>query len=290
MTERRLPSNLQHFNRLLTDYAQREGGMPVARARHAIGVIVVCSMIDRIRDNEGGHLFVAKGGSAMQLRLGLTARVTTDLDLLFRGNVNAWLDDFDTALLEGPWNDFDARRKNEPEEIMVPGMMYRPQRFDVQLQYAGKSFSTIRVELALDGLSGRDGDDMVDAIDLGWFGIDAPAIPCLSIPVQMAQKLHACTDPYEGAERQNDRVRDLVDLWLLEALLPDGGLSDVRVAAVDTFDRRAKHRWPPSIVINDTWRRDYPKIAAEVRGAPANVDDAAAYVAGLIDRVERDRR
>lgn len=52
MTERRLPSNLQHFNKLLTDYAkheeEHEGGMPVSRARHAIGVVVVCSMMDRI--------------------------------------------------------------------------------------------------------------------------------------------------------------------------------------------------------------------------------------------------
>ena len=81
--------------------------------------------------------------------------------------------------------------------------------------------------------------------------------------------------------------RDLVDLWLLEALLPDGGLTDVRLAAVDTFDRRAKHVWPPTPIVNDTWRRDYPKVAAEVRGAPASVDDAAAYVADLINRLDR---
>ena len=286
MAERRLPSNLQHFNRLLTEYASQDNGMPVSRARHAIGVIVTCSMIDRVRDTEGGHLFVAKGGSAMQLRLGLTARATTDLDLLFRGNVNAWLDQFDTALLEGPWNGFDGQRKNDPEEILVPGMLYRPKRFDVQLQYAGKSFSTVRIELVLDGLSGRGHDDLIGGIDLAWFGIDAPAIPCLSIPVQMAQKLHACTDPYDGAGRENDRVRDLADLWLLEALLPDGGLPDVRLAAVDTFARRAKHSWPPTPVVNDTWRRDYPKVAAEVRGAPTSVDDAAAYVADLIARIQ----
>ena len=50
MAERRLPSNLQHFNRLLTEYAKQDNGMPVSRARHAIGVIVICSMIDRVRD------------------------------------------------------------------------------------------------------------------------------------------------------------------------------------------------------------------------------------------------
>ena len=287
MAERRLPSNLPHFNKLLTEYSKRTDGMPVARARHAIGVVVVCSMMDRVRGTDGGHLFVAKGGSAMQLRLGLTARATTDLDLLFRGNARAWLDHFDGALLEGAWNGFDVHRKNEPEEIKVPGMHYRPQRFDVQLQYAGKAFSTVRIELALDGLSGAGHDDLIDGIDLGWFGIDAPSIPCLSIPVQMAQKLHACTDQYEGEGRENDRVRDLTDLWLLESLLPDGGLAEVRAAALVTFERRAKHPWPPTLVITAAWRKDYPKIAAEVPGAPATVDQAAAHVEDLIVRIAR---
>lgn len=280
---------MQHFNKLLTDYSKQQNGMPVARARHAIGVVVICSMMDRIRGIDGGHLFVAKGGSAMQLRLGLTARATTDLDLLFRGNVRTWLDHFDEALLEGPWNGFDARRKNVPEEIKVPGMRYRPQRFDVQLQYAGKVFSSVRIELALDGTSGVGRDELIDGVDLGWFGIEAPAIPCLSIPVQMAQKLHACTDPYDGEGRENDRVRDLVDLWLLESLLPEGGLAEVRAAALDTFERRQKQSWPATPRITNAWRSDYPKIAAEVPGAAATVEEAAAYVVGLIARIENSQ-
>jgi Nucleotidyl transferase AbiEii toxin, Type IV TA system len=280
---RPLPTNLQHFNRLLTEYEKHERGMTVRRARHAIGVVVICAMVDRVRDSDGAHLFVAKGGSAMQLRLGLSARATTDLDFLFRGSALSWLDHFDAALHEGPWNGFDARRKGEPEEIQVPGMQYKPQRFDVQLQYKGKAFSTIQIELALDGLAGAD---MVDGIDLGFFGLEVPAIPCMSIPLQMAQKLHACTDPYEGEGRENDRTRDLVDLWLLEALLPADSLVDVRVAAVETFARRAKHDWPPVPTITETWRTDYPKLAAEVVGAPRTVEDAAKYVTDLIRRIE----
>ena len=52
------------------EYAKQDNGMPVSRARHAIGVIVTCSMIDRVGDTEGGHLFFARGGTAKQLRLG----------------------------------------------------------------------------------------------------------------------------------------------------------------------------------------------------------------------------
>jgi hypothetical protein len=287
---RSLPSNLQHFNRLLTEYSKAEGGMPVARARHAIGVVVICSIVDRVRTDDGGHLFVTKGGSAMQMRLGLTARATTDLDFLFRGGASQWLDQFDKALLAGAWNDFDVRRKTVPTEIEVPGVLYKPWRVNLQLAYKGKPFSTVQVEIAMDSVSGVNRDDIVEGIDLGWFGIDAPPIPCLSIAYQMAQKLHACTDPYDGEGRQeNDRVRDLVDLWLLESLLDTNGLADVRAAAFDTFDRRAKHAWPPTPVVTDTWRRDYPKIAQEVNGSPTTVEAATEYVMGLIKRVDAAR-
>jgi hypothetical protein len=41
-----------------------KGGMPVAGARHAIGVVVICSIVDRVLTGDGGHLVVAKGGYA----------------------------------------------------------------------------------------------------------------------------------------------------------------------------------------------------------------------------------
>jgi Nucleotidyl transferase AbiEii toxin, Type IV TA system len=280
---RSLPSNLQHFNRLLTEYSKAEGGMPVARARHAIGVVVICSIVDRVRTDDGGYLFVTKGGSAMQMRLGLTARATTDLDFLFRGGASEWLDHLDDALLGGAWNGFDVHRKNEPIEIEVLGLRYKPWRMNLQLAYKGKAFSTVQVEIAVDSVSGVDRDDTVEGIDLGWFGIDAPPIPCLSIAYQMAQKLHACTDPYNGeGQQEDDRVRDLVDLWLLESLLDTNGLADVRAGVLDTFDRRAKQAWPPTPVVTETWLRDYPKVAHKVIGSPATVEAAAKYVTGLM--------
>ncbi len=35
------------------------------------------------------------------------------------------------------------------------------------------------------------------------------------------------------------------------------------------------------------WRKDYPKIAAEVPGAPSTVDEAAQYVLELIARMDQ---
>lgn len=35
------------------------------------------------------------------------------------------------------------------------------------------------------------------------------------------------------------------------------------------------------------WRKDYPKIAPEVPGAPSTVDEAAQYVLELIARMDQ---
>jgi hypothetical protein len=45
----------------------------------------------------------------------------------------------------------------------------------------------------------------------------------------------------------------------------------------------------PTPVINNTWRRDYPKVAQEVIGSPVTVEAAAEYVTGLITQVDAAR-
>ena len=222
----------------------------------------------------------------MQIRLGLTARATIDLDMLFRGGAWDWLNHFDNALSTCEWQGFTARRKNTPTEINVAGAHYKPLRFDVQLSYGGRSFSTVRMELAFDA-SPTVLHDIVEGVDLGWFGLNTLQVPCLSIPIQMAQKLHACTDPYDDGEgRENDRARDIADLWLLETLLQPRDLAKVRAATITTFTQRANAR-PPTATANDTWRRDYPKIAAEVTGAPPTIEDAVTSLNHLITQVDQ---
>lgn len=55
-------------------------------------------MLDHVRHEDGGHLFIIKGGTAMQLRLGIHARATTDIDIVFADNVDEWFVRFDDAI------------------------------------------------------------------------------------------------------------------------------------------------------------------------------------------------
>lgn len=66
-----------------------------------------------------------------------------------------------------------------------------------------------------------DGYDEITSDAMTLVGLpDSVAVPCMTLPWQIAQKIHACTDPVEKP-RSNDRAHDLVDLQLLEALMVD---------------------------------------------------------------------
>jgi hypothetical protein len=108
-------------------------------------------------------------------------------------------------------------------------------------------------------------------------------VPCLDVPYQVAQKLHACTEPLPNG---NDRVRDIVDIWLLEALLEPGDLPSVRTACIDTFRRRQCHAWPPTVSPSPSWTQDYSLLTAEHPDAPPTLDDAIEYLTRLVARID----
>jgi len=74
-----------HLERLVTTHA-RDTGIAVARIRRWISTMVLLGALDRVRGEDNQHRFVLKGGVAMELRLGVAARVTNDVDATFYGN------------------------------------------------------------------------------------------------------------------------------------------------------------------------------------------------------------
>lgn len=283
MTQR--PRSSKEFQRLLQRRAAEINQLP-QRVMHLVRVGVVCAMLDQVRHDDGGHLFIVKGGTAMQLRLGVGARATTDLDVAYRGHFDDWLERFDDATRDTEWNGFSLARKSEPTPIEIPGMGYTPWRVPLQVRYEGREFGSIAFEVTIDETS-ADHHELVepDDIQLAVFSIEPPhVVPCLDIPYQMAQKLHACTEPRPDG---NDRVRDVIDIWLLEALLDPPDLADVKSAAVETFARRQLHAWPPPVEASPSWNRDYPRLVAAHPEAPADTESAVLYLRDLISRIDR---
>ncbi len=189
------PRGAKEFQRLIQRHAAEIGQSP-QRVMHLIRVGVVCAFLDGVRHTDGAHVFVVKGGTAMQLRLGIRARATTDLDVMFRGLVEEWLARFDEATVDQSWEGFTVTRKGPPVQIAVEGVGYKPWRVPLQVRFDGREFGPISLEVAIDNDNNAAADLVrADGIELASFGIGAPQmIPCLDVAAQIAQKLHACTE------------------------------------------------------------------------------------------------
>lgn len=277
-TARKPPHSVRVLQQWVGDLARDQGIAP-GRVQRWISFMVVAAMLDHARDENEDPMFLLKGGAAMELRLGLRARATKDFDTAYREAIDGMLERLDAALRQG-FGDFTAIR-TEAEPIAETAS----QRLDIKLSYRGRSWGTVQLEgAAAEGEAGRE-IDRVPGKPLDALGLTVLAdVPCVSIRYQIGQKLHACTDvPID--DRENDRFRDLIDLLLLEELVEDDGWPAVREACEEIFALRAKHPWPPRVIVFDSWPDPYRALAAELSFPMAEVHTAADAVRSMVERI-----
>jgi hypothetical protein len=276
---KKLPGDVSHLQRLIGDHAA-DRKMPPARLQRWLNAMIVTAVLDRIRDEHGDPIFLLKGGVAMELRLQLRARATSDYDAAFRTRTEEVIDHLDEALAQ-PWNSFNLTR-DAPEIIKNTKAV----QIRLRLSYKRRSWGSVYLQMApVEGKMGRE-HDCVEAMSLDPLQVPLPeAANCVSLRYQVAQKLHACTEVFDEG-RENDRFRDVMDILLVEDLLYDIGLAYVREACVDIFTVRNKHTWPPTVTVYDSWRIPFAKLARENRFTPEDIDEAAAALTKLIAAIE----
>jgi Nucleotidyl transferase AbiEii toxin, Type IV TA system len=215
----------------------------------------------------------------MELRLKMRARTTRDLDTVYRGTFEHWLGSLDEALEE----DIDDFSYSRDEPIRIRGT--DTFRVNVAIDYKGKRWGKVQLEVAPVEVEDVLDIDRVEPFDIGQFGLESPGqISVVGLPYLIAQKLHACTEVFDGQE--NERVHDLMDLLLARDLLEAASLGRVREACEAIFANRAKHSWPPELVVYPGWAETYRAIAEE-EGLPVDdVEDAASQVRAFIEEVD----
>lgn len=77
---RRVPTQRGHLERLVNDYG-RAHGIAADRARRWLSIVSLAGTLEAVRAG-GEPRFLIKGGTSMELRLGLGARVTKDVDIV----------------------------------------------------------------------------------------------------------------------------------------------------------------------------------------------------------------
>jgi hypothetical protein len=280
------PSNVSHLRTLLTEWSKQPDAEIVGRLQRLVGVVAIVSMLDGLRDQDGRERIGYKGGSALELRFGFTARASKDLDAAFRGDLNEALQLVAAATGRG-WNGFTGA-VSDPLDVTRGKVNPPPFRVDVKLHYRDKPFMTIPLEISgAEGTSLDQLERLPAAVSLALVRIPDPdEITFLPIRYQIAQKLHACTEPMDG-DRINGRARDVWDLLLIKDLaVSDEDLGRIRAACQEIFASRDTHPWPPVVWTPPGWGPLWDRLMDSEGGLTISLDDAVVAVNAFISAID----
>lgn len=267
----KVPNSARVLNTWIAQ-AERQLESDGGRLGWLVASTVVAAALQQAVDEQGHPYFLLKGGTLLQHRLPQFSRATTDLDGLIRGDIEKFLEILDETLKQ-PFGPLQLRR--DPVEIIrVPHKIIKPRRFDIVALMGGQTWRRIQVEISPDEGHAGDYSEPVSAPSLAGFGLPSPErLVGLSMRYQIAQKVHAVTDPHEPPAAMNDRARDVVDLLLLRDLAEESGhptLGEIHTAIVDIFDARAREAtetggvpraWPAKLTPYTHWATAYAAAA-----------------------------
>jgi len=222
----------------------------------------------------------------MRLRLGPgNSRVTVDFDAARKTELDEYIKAL-RSLLEKGWADFTGevaiRKQGSPAGVPFEYVM---QPIDVKLAYRRHPWCTVRLEVSHNEIGDAD---IVDTRDLPqrikdiFAALNFPEprpIPLMTIPFQIAQKLHGLTQ--EGSSR----VRDLIDLQLI-ARSEEIDLEATADVCRRLFKYRRMHTWPPRVLKNADWDGIYANQRGDLPVADS-CDEAVALVNALIERIDK---
>lgn len=189
----------------------------------------------------GSEQWVIKGGFALQLRLGASARTTKDIDLLVMDETQKIYPQLRNsgAIDLGDWFTFEVMDTIQSDPDGIGGLRYR-----LHSLLDGRTFERFHIDIGV-------GDPLLAPVEyleipplLTFAGIKPTIVPCYPITQQISEKYHAFTRPH--ASGASSRVKDLVDMLLL-AEMGELDNTTLREAIQATFDDCKTHELPPEV-------------------------------------------
>jgi hypothetical protein len=253
---------------------------------------LVTAVLQRVIGETGTSRFLLKGGALLQHRLGGLARATQDVDGIVCGDIETFIADMDRALGE-PWGPITFSHGNI-EVIEVPTKIIKPRRFDVSLSLRGKTWRRISVDISPDEGKATNTPESFSVPSLDGLGLPTPdQLVGIAMSYQIAQKVHAATEPHDPPAFVNERARDAVDLLLLKTLVESGNPDSQTIlsAIQDIFAARATEtemlnrsprNWPVRLSALPGWYDDYSIAAAQV-GIRQTLDETVQILNEWLD-------
>lgn len=273
-TPQALRTALEH--RLLN--RSQEAGVGLDRLRRRV---LFERILVRLETAEPGQ-WVLKGGMALEVRVRDAARLTKDIDLGLRDDVPSAIElheRLSDALAVDPDGD-DFVLTVEPL-VSLGSEQGAPLtwRVKVDAELAGKHFGRIQLDVSPRSheLQATDRIQLPNSLDFA--GIPATTIEIVEIHRHAAEKFHAMLRDF--GDRDNSRVRDLVDLViLLELDMLDPATTAARTKEV--WAERDGNEPPSSLpALPESWPTRYERLAADLDLENSTFPAALALVGRL---------
>ncbi len=243
--------------------------------------VVFERIVARLQHAEPG-LWVLKGGMALEVRLWDNARLTKDVDLGLRDEVldaSQLRERLAEALGEDPDGDRFVLTVGPAKPMMEDASGIPTWRMKVAAELAGKPFGRIQVDVSprVAELSRTDLIHLPNSLEFAE--LVTPQVEIIDIHRHAAEKYHAMLKDF--GERDNSRVRDLVDLVILrehDLLEPPDLASEVRNVWEQRDGSDPPFRLPD---LPESWRLKYEQQASELYLAAASFPAAVEIVFAL---------
>ncbi|BCZ24741.1 nucleotidyl transferase AbiEii/AbiGii toxin family protein [Mycobacterium senriense] len=237
-----------------------EAGIGLDRLRRRV---LFERIVTRLHRAEPG-LWVLKGGMALEVRLGGSARATKDIDVGFREGVSDAADLRDRLIADLSVDIVGDRfvlEVGEPAQLREDGGGHLTWRVPVTALLADRHFGAIKLDVSPRAHELNNTDRLPLPNSLAFAGIPTTEVEIIDVERHAAEKFHAMTRDY--GDRDNSRVRDLLDLVILieYGLIAPGG---VAVAARAVWAERDAAD-PPSQLppFPSSWPHRYEELAAD---------------------------
>ena len=255
-----------------------ETGISLDRLRRRV---VFERIISRLQANEPGA-WVVKGGMALEVRLSDRARLTKDLDLGLRDHITDGAE-LQERLVEALAIDPDGDRfeiaVGPVKPLMEDGAGHLTWRVSVSADLAGKLFGRIPVDISPRAAELHLTDLVELPNSLAFAGITTSTIELVDIHRHAAEKFHGMQKDF--GDRENTRVRDLVDIILLieYELIETPKLS---IAVRQVWSERDGASPPQTLPPPpDSWSDRYESLANEHELETASFPAAVALTGAL---------
>ena len=256
----------------------RETGISIDRLRRRV---VFERIVARLSHAEPGR-WVLKGGMALEVRLRDQARLTKDIDLGLRDRVveqTELHERLGEALGVDRFNDRFVLAAGPVTELSPDGGGHTTWRSNVAAQLAGRPFGGVQIDVSPRARELERTDTVPLPNSLAFADSDAPAVEIIDVNRHAAEKFHAMLRQFD--DRENTRVRDLLDLVLLieNELLDQPSLTS---AVRDVWQER--DGTPPPAgrpALPASWPERYERLAAEHEITALKFPAAADLVTAL---------